>query len=70
MTDHPLVPHDIKAYIERYQLEDYLNKALNTVLVEMPQDPFSTMAVKLLESNSANPIIDHIQASETFICDL
>ena len=36
----------------------------------MPQDPFSTMAVKLLESNTSNPTIDHILAMETFICDL
>ena len=45
MVDHPLVSHDIRAYMEKHQIEAGLNKALNRVLGELPQDPFSTMAV-------------------------
>ena len=69
MTDHPLVPVDIRAYLEKFEIESNLNKALNTVLIEMPQDPLSTMAVKLLESNVSAPTVAKLFASVTSLCD-
>jgi hypothetical protein len=70
MTDHPLVPQDIKDYMKKHSIEENLNIALNHVLFEMPQDPFSSMAVKLIECNPTPPTIDHLEAHETYINDL
>ena len=67
MTDHPLIPHDIRAYIEKYQIESGLNKALNIVLHSLPQDPFSSMAVTLIDMNPSQPVISKIIAKPTFI---
>ena len=57
MTDHPLIPADIRSYMEKHQIESTLNRALNTVLSELPQDPFSSMAVSLIDSNVVNPTL-------------
>ena len=70
MTDHPLIPSEIRNYMEKHQIETTLNRALNTVLAELPQDPFSSMAVSLIDSNVVNPTIAHLHAFETFIVDL
>ena len=70
MTDHPLVPHDIRAYMEKHQIEAGVNRALNTVLATLPQDPFSAMAVSLIDSNVVNPSLSRLRARETFLCDL
>ena len=67
MTDHPLIPHDVRAYIEKHQIESGLNKALNVVLQSLPQDPFSSMAVTLIDMNPSLPIIAKIHAKPTFI---
>jgi len=70
MTDHPLIPSEIRAYMDQHQLEANLNKALNTVLATLPQDPFSTMAVSLIDSNEVNPNLAKLVARETFLCEL
>ena len=70
MTDHPLLPAEIKAYMEQHQLESAVNKAVNGVLSEFPQDPFSSMAVILMDSNPASATIDRLEARETFLMDL
>ena len=70
MTDHPLVKQEIRQYMEKHQIEQGLNKAINQVLSTMPQDPFSTMAVTLLESTSSSPILSKLVAHETFTCDM
>lgn len=70
MTDHPLVPAEIKSYMEKHQVEHNLNLALNGVLGELPQDPFSSMAVILMDSNVVNAVIDRLQARETHVMDL
>ena len=70
MTDHPLVPSNIRQYMQQHSIEENLNKALNVVLAELPQDPLSTMAVKLLESNVSPPVVDRLVARETYICEL
>ena len=69
-TEHPLIPQQIRAYMEKHQIESNLNKALNIVLEELPQDPFSTMAVTLIDQTVTNPTISRLEAHETFICDL
>ena len=70
MTDHPLIPQEIRAYMEQHQLELNLNKALNKVLSTLPQDPFSTMAVSLIDANEVNPNLAKLVAKETYLCDL
>ena len=70
MTDHPLIPQEIRAYMEQHQLEGSLNRALNAVLSTMPQDPFSTLAVSLIDNNEVNPTLTKLCARETFICDM
>lgn len=57
MTDHPLVKQDIRQYMEKHQIEQGLNKALNVVLSTLPQDPFSSMAVSLIDSNESSPTL-------------
>ena len=70
MTDHPLIPQVVRSYMEKHQVEPGLNKALNTVLKNMPQDPFSTMAVELLDINPTAPCFKCIKAKPTYVCDL
>lgn len=70
MTDHPLLPAEIKAYMEQHQLESAVNKAVNGVLSEFPQDPFSSMAVILMDSNPASATLDRLEARETFLMEL
>jgi hypothetical protein len=36
MTDHPLVPKIVREYMDKFQIEDNLNKALNHVLLDLP----------------------------------
>jgi hypothetical protein len=70
MTDHPLVPQHIRSYMENHQIEANLNRALNSVLSTQPQDPFSSMAVSLIESNESFPQFVKMEAHETIICNL
>ena len=70
MTDHPLVKQEIRQYMETHQIEQGLNRAINSVLSTMPQDPFSTMAVSLLDSTTSSPTLTKLVAHETFTCDM
>lgn len=70
MVDHPLVSAEVRQYMEKHQLESGLNKALNRVLSELPQDPFSTMAVQLIDLNPSNPVFSRLHAKPAFLCDL
>lgn len=70
MTDHPLIPQVVRSYMEKHQIEPGLNKALNTVLKSMPQDPFSTMAVELLDINPSAPSFKCLKAKPTYLSEL
>jgi len=39
-----------------------LNTALNVVLATLPQDPLSSMAVSLIDSNPVTPILSSLKA--------
>jgi hypothetical protein len=56
--------------MEKHQIEGNLNQALNSVLADRPQDPFSSMAVSLIESNESVPQFVRLEAHETFLCNL
>lgn len=49
MVDHPLIAEDLRRYIQSNQIEETLNRALNDVISSLPQDPFSQMAVTLID---------------------
>ena len=70
MTDHPLIPTEIREYLNKHGLESVLNKAMNKVLREMPHDPFSQMAVELLEQNQSPPQFTRFHARPTTLYDL
>jgi uncharacterized protein YegL len=48
-VDHPLVSNELRQYIQKNKIEDLLNQGLNTVMTSLPQDPYSVMAVTLIE---------------------
>lgn len=70
MADHPLVPPHVRDYIFKHKIQENLNSALNHILYTLPQDPLSSMAVKLIESNPVPPQIERLEANETYLCDL
>ena len=70
MADHPLVSSEVRTYMEKNEIEHHLNKALNHVLTDLPQDPLSSMAVKLLESTESSPTVAKLVTNEAFLCDL
>ena len=49
MVDHPLIADDLRLYIQNNQIEETLNRGLNEVLAQLPQDPFSQMAATLID---------------------
>ena len=49
MVDHPLIADDLRRYIQSNQIEETLNRGLNEVLAQLPQDPFSQMAAILID---------------------
>lgn len=53
----------------KHNIEENLNIALNHILDDLPQDPFSSMAVKLIECNPSTPTVNRLEAHETYICD-
>ena len=54
---------------EKHQIEQGLNKALNRVLRDMPYEPFSTMAVSLIDLNPSNPQFKKLHAKPAYLCD-
>lgn len=70
MTDHPLVPPNIRAYMEKHEIENSLKTAINDVLRTMPQDPFSLMAVSLIDSKEQSPELVELRARPVFLNDL
>ena len=69
MVDHPLIAQDVRKYMDEHQIEQGLNKALNRVLRDMPYEPFSTMAVTLLDLNPTNPVFKRLHAKPAYLCD-
>ena len=49
MVDHPLVPTDLRQYIQHHKIEETLNNGLNNVLRTFPVDPFSMLSVTLID---------------------
>ena len=47
-----------------------MNRALNAVLKSLPQDPFSSMAVELLEINPSLPSFNKVVAAPWYLYDL
>ena len=70
MSDHPLIPSKVRTYMEQHQIEQGLNRSLNVVLSTLPQDPFSAMAVTLIDSNPSAPTLVKLVARPTTICDM
>jgi len=50
MVDHPLIAADMRRYIQSNKIEETLNRGLNDVMQTLPQDPYSVMAVTLIDT--------------------
>jgi len=64
-VDHPLVSNDMRTYIQKNKIEELLNQGLNTVMQQLPHDPYSTLATTLIESQNKAPVVENIVACET-----
>jgi hypothetical protein len=49
MVDHPLIPTDLRQYIQQNKIEETLNIGLNKVLASFPSEPFSILAATLID---------------------
>ena len=49
MSDHPLVPAEVKSYMDQHNLEHVLNRSLNRVLKERPLDALGSMAAQIIQ---------------------
>ncbi|CAE8699160.1 unnamed protein product, partial [Polarella glacialis] len=60
-----LLPDSVRDYIKEHSLERIISTALNTVIYQMPEDPFAQLAEELSKSSSSSPYLNSLSADCT-----
>lgn len=66
MEDSYLISKEIKDYCAKHDIENLLNKTINTLLTTLPPDPFSSICQFLKEVNQNSLTFLFLSTVKTF----